>query len=256
MIPQLVNAVALLRALANERIKRRKVTVGLSDKRSRRVDFDKNNPPHLSSVKTPSNHTQVILNVTDTMRAYIDYHAEFFEIKDGRSIEGNAWRLFNSVEIPKHFNDYIESFFRCMHKGMIDKDKFNSWMWAALRRCTHDILDEKGHLKSYIQERFNKENWYKESAKKIGQEKLDKFILFSYFMNALIAGVVSDKRYVKANHDSIQSNPDLPLMRQVQLYTTEFFNLNVYKNLKLAALQNANYLVHLLGKWLALNHYL
>jgi hypothetical protein len=66
-------------------------------------------------------------------------------------------------------------------------------------------------------------------------------------MNALFAGVVNDPRYIEKNETSLHTNTDNPLLRQVQIYTIDFFQMHIYSQPILKKIQDTNYYTALIG---------
>ncbi len=249
----LLDIIAVIRTIANQRIKRRESSIYPSHIAMRCVTLDKQNLTLSEKIISEKNHKVNIFNATDEMKKYFDDHINTFKIDTAGRPEAIASRLFNDVSIPAHFTSYIDNFFLCVSKGNIEPTKFHSWLWAAIRRCSHDIFDTAGHIKQDLLAIINQDKWYDNSSKKIGREKLNNFILFSYFMNALFAGIVNDPRYIKINQASIEFDSLNPLMRQIQLHTNDFFQSNIYSQKIIKKIQETNYYAALIGEMACLN---
>lgn len=251
MLSELLSITAIIKSAAAQRIKKRDTSIYPSSKIYRSMTIDKQNVEFTITSAQKKPRAINIFDATDEMKKYFDAHTAHFKIDLDARPEATASRLFNNARIPTHFNTYIENFFYCVSQGNLIQDKFHSWMWAAIRRCSHDIFDAKGEIKADLFAIINTDKWYDKSRKKIGAEQLKKFILFSYFMNALFAGVISDPRYAKAQQLTIES--DNPLMRQIQILTNGFFQTHIYPQIVIKNIQNTNYYVALEGCLACLN---
>ena len=240
-IGELINIVSILREEASKRIKKRENSVQASDKFSRCMNIDKQNLTDLPKKASARSSRMNIFDTTDEMKKYFHAHRTYFKLDLTGSTEALASRLFNNVSTPEHFAGYIDCFFLCIHKGNIDKNKFYNWLWAAIRRCSHDIFDSEGKIKPDLAKYINQDNWYDLASKQIGREKLNKYILFSYFMNALFAGIVNEPRYIEKNEDSLLNGAEHPLLFQAQIYINDFFNTHIYSQTVLRKIQEANY---------------
>lgn len=251
ILAELLSITAIIKSAAAQRIKKRDTTIYPSSKIFRSMTIDKQNVQFAITNPHKKSRAINIFDATDEMKRYFDAHTAHFKIDLEARPEAIASRLFNNVKTPDHFKNYIENFFLCINQGFINKEKFHSWMWAAIRRCSHDIFDTKGEIKADLLSIINADKWYDKACKKIGTEQLKKFILFSYFMNALFAGVINDPRYAKAQQITVDS--DNPLMRQIQILTNEFFQVHIYPHIAIKNIQNVNYYVALEGSLACLN---
>ncbi len=110
----------------------------------------------------------------------------------------------------------------------------------VISRCVHDLFDAEGNLKKLIINMVNKDGMYDRITAEVGAENVNKDILFSYFMNPLLANtIVLDKRFQELKGDI---NTDNNISRDTNLYTNEYFDRNIkIPSITIKEIHNANY---------------
>lgn len=226
-----------LRDIIVKRIKTRRNTISLYQKRTIALMFEKKRAADDS------------LKPLDTIELFLTRQAE--QLVSGEVDHyGKAMRLFNdnNIIIPRNFILFMKTLYHCVHNGNILKSKFDCWLWTALPSCSHELFDDNGELFSPIKEILDTKRWYSSAIAAFGKAQINKALLFSYFMNTLFVLIAEDKRFLELNVYSSKKNPEMPLLFNVQQYVNAFFDNYILKETyHLSSLNSFNYHAALLS---------
>lgn len=218
MVSKFYDIINQLRNLIIKRIKTRSNTISLYQKRSIALMFEK--------TRVADDNKQPL----ETIEQFLTRRAE--QLFAGESDHyGKAIRLFNDINIiiPQQFILFMKTLYDCIHNGTLLKSKFDCWLWTALPSCSHALFDNNGELYNSIKAILDERQWYSAAIAAHGKAQINKAMLFSYFMNTLFVLVAEDKRFLELNVYSSKTNPEMPLLMNVQQYVNAFFNNNIFK---------------------------
>lgn len=133
--------------------------------------------------------------------------------------------IFNDLKYQEPLFSYI-SLLANAFNTTLDEHKFYHWLHMIVRRCTQEIFDQKGELKSNIKDLLNSEfQWYEKLVAQVNIQQAGKIILHSFVLSHVIYPLVSSEIYKQMSsgvpNNNLPKSSNVTIVKLLEKYFNE-----------------------------------